>query len=234
MSDELLRALGRVQREDDAAGLPSGAELSESLTSPIDDTEAASLLDDVFAAVDAQHSEADETEAPPTEVVELAPRRARVWVALAVAVAAAALLWVVARPSTQMIPEYSAVSIAGGPAEVRGSDASVQSTLALTAPGDVVDWRFAPATPNPAVDVGILVRSSDGDTRFVEVESAEVRESGAVRIHGPLDEIVALAPGEWTVDVLFAAPGGLPADAKAAAAGGDWQSHRIQVTIAAH
>lgn len=235
MSDELLKALGRTQREDDAAGQPSGDTSIESLVSPIDNEEASSLLNDVFATVDAaDESKPAEPEPEPGNVVELAPRRGRVWVAAAVAIAAAMLLWVFVRPSAPSLPAYTAVSIAGGPADVRSGDESIKTALTLTAADDPIDWRFAPAAPADGVAVAILAKSATGETRFTKVESAEIAASGSVKMHGPLDRFIALEDGVWTVDVLFATLGALPADANKAAAGGDWQSHRIQVTIAAH
>ncbi len=240
MADELLRALAEGQRKADAAEPPPIADA-------VDGDAGEGLLDDLFAELDARPP-ADDVPAPAT-VTELPRRSPTTWtaVAVAVAVAAALALWFAVRaPAAPGMPAYTAVAISGGPAAVRGEGDAVASTVTLETPSGAIDWRFAPATPvEGGVEVVLVARSADAEPVVSKATGAEIKDSGSVRLRGPLDGFIDLAPGAWTIDVVFAAKGHAPdsatdADdandengANDANDGGGWPRHTIEVIISA-
>lgn len=155
MADELLRALGKRQREEPAAAVPSETndqtmhsstardERAGDMLRPFDEGERASLLDAVFERVDAGGEAGgsdDEDEPMPgaapaeapraAEVVDLAARRSRMRVgviAIAASIAAALLLWLVVRPA--QTPDRPAVAALPEytVTQLRGGDATMRS-----------------------------------------------------------------------------------------------------------
>jgi hypothetical protein len=153
MADELLRALGKRQREEPAAAVPSetndqtmhpstaGDERAGDMLRPFDEGERASLLDAVFERLDAggEAGGADDEDEPTTvaapsadaaKVVELLPRRSRMRVgviAIAASLAAALLLWLVVRPA--QTPDRPAVAALPEYTitQLRGGDATMRS-----------------------------------------------------------------------------------------------------------
>lgn len=229
MADELLRALGRRQRE--------VAEHDSHLGDAVEGDAGEALLDGLFDALDAgAEPKADLGEQKPTaasNVTEL-PRRSSWWGVAAVGLAAAAalVLWISSRgPNVSALPTYRAVVVAGGPSEVRGAKDDVATRVELSSPTDAIDWRFSAAsTVEQDVAVGLLATSGAGDVVYSRAVAAEITDSGSVALRGPLDSFIALDPGDWTVEVLVAAADAVPDSADEAQAS-DWQRLPIEVMI---
>ncbi len=224
MSDDLLSALGREQRED----LERDDEASER---PFDADEQAAILDAVF----------DRSEPAPTEVVPLRSRRSALAGGLLTLAAAATVLWWV-WPSSEpellaKVPAYTFTELDGGIAEVRSdpgkpSDAAVPE-LQLRA-ASMIDWVLTPAESiQSPIGVALLARSDAGSTRFVPRLAVEVSPHGALRLRGRLDEHVALTPGSWTVTLFIAPPEQLPSEADAVDEPERWRSLSLRAIIVA-
>lgn len=261
MSDDLLPALGRKQREDLDAGASLGLAPQrgtgledDALTRPFDDDERAAILDAMFERVDqvdrvdrVDRVEAAATVSPsprPSNVVELAARRRGVLIGSVLAVAAAAtLVWWVgsgAGPEHELVasvPAYTFTQLGGGIAEQRSEPHEVDAAmpeLRLRADSNI-DWVLTPAKPTQApIGVALLARSDAGATLFVPRLEAQISEQGAVRLRGPLDQHVTLAVGHWTLTLFVAGPDELPTDAGIASDdAGPWQNLALRVIIVA-
>lgn len=229
MADELLEALAKRQRESDAKDPPIPLDAFEGDAGD-------ALLDDLFGELD---EKAGQTPAPsatvevPSNVTTLPNRRSAAWAAagIAVAVAAALLLWLAKPSPATELPGYSAVSLAGGPAAVRGDHEDVPEAIELGRPDDSIDWRFSPAVPvEGEVEVVLSARLATGERVFAAVPNPTVSSSGSVRLRGPLNGFIELGEGHWTVEVIFARPGHAPASAEEAK-GDDWPRLPIEVII---
>jgi hypothetical protein len=257
MSDDLLSAFGRKQREDldHLDRLDHGVESAlpeDELSRPFDEDERASILDAVFDRVEEVATVSPSPEvAPigsgpaPSNVIELAPRRRGALIGSLLAVAAAATLvwwgWPESGSERQLVasvPAYAFTQLGGGIAEKRSapdasSDAAVPE-LKLRADSNI-DWVLTPAKPtSDPIGVALLARSDAGPTQFVAQLEVTVSEQGAVRLRGPLDQHVALAEGQWTLTLFIAGPEELPRDAGIASEGaGPWQNLTLRVIIVA-
>jgi len=234
MADELLEALAQRQREADAAKPPI----------PLDDFEGEAgdaLLGEMFGELDdkaGQNAALSEgpppqTEAAPDNVTALPKRSPAVWAGAGILIAAAAamVLWLAMPSSEDPLPAYGAVSIAGGPAAVRGEHEDVPEVLKLGRPSDNIEWRFAPATSVKAdIEVVLSARRADGERVFATVPNPAVTPTGSVQLRGPLDAFIELGRGHWTVEVLFARSGHAPGSAEEAMQG-DWPRLTIKVII---
>jgi hypothetical protein len=200
---ELLRALGRAQQRDEEDAMntattgeqTNGAELQR----PLDDRERAAVLDGMFEEIDRKAA-----------VVPPASRGRNRWIAIvgaAVAIAAALVLWIAwPRGSTIELPRYAITELRGGAAEVRSDPRALDRTLVLRR-GDPIAVVVTPERPGTAALSIWLLAHGGGEPVMAKVD-AMVASSGAVKIEGPIDRWLTLAPGEWTIDVLVA-----PADA---------------------
>lgn len=231
MADELLRALGKRQRELDEGPSP--------LADAVGGDAGEALLDDLFGALDAKASKPAEAESKPDNVAtvtELPRRRSALWATAAVVLAAAAalVLWFGTRaPDLPALPTYTAVAIAGGPASVRGDHDAVAAKLQLLSPSDNVRLEYAAAAPvKQSLAVSLLARPASGDPIFATASAAEISPSGSVRLQGPLSRFIQLEPGSWTVEVIITPAEAAPTSAEDAAQGG-WQRLPIEVIIAA-
>lgn len=226
MADELLHALGKRQREQDASE-PEHADAVEG-----DAGEA--LLDGLFEALDEPSAPAQDPAPPNENVVELPGRRTPMWTAVAVMLAAAAalVLWFSRPAPTPTLPEYRAVSISGGSAQVRGDHDDVADVVELRSPSDRVKFEFSAAKPvRDAVSVSLLARPATGAAVFATLHDLELSKSGSFRLNGPLDRFISLSEGRWTLEVVVAPAGHAPTSAEEASSG-DWQRVVIDVIIA--
>ena len=240
MSDDLLKALGRQQRADlERGGEPSSAD-DDDASSPFDERERADLLDAVFARVDETAPAGSESD----KVIPLAGRRRAPLIASVLAVAAAATLvwWAWPEPGPEhgpiaQVPEYTFTQLEGGIAEQRsdntdGLDGPVPE-LELR-PDSVIKWGLTPAEPTKdPIAVALLARSTGGETRFVAPIEAQISEFGGVRIRGPLDELVALTPGQWTITLFVAPLEQLPTDANDTEGDARWRTLTLRAIIVA-
>lgn len=250
MADDLLRALGRRQRE--APESEDRSEAEDAMLRPFDEGERASLLDAVFERLDAEASEdardaAPEVEAAPRpsdEIVDLAARRARRGVAIiavAASLAAALLLWLALRPPSprdgdpiarSSLPTYAVTRLQGGDASVRSRPDGPPSRVELR-PGAEIDWIITPGEPvSGPLGVAIRAQPRGGAAVFV-TPLVEISPEGVVRLRGPIEGLGPTAPGVWTLDVLIGRPAELPRSAEAAADEGGWPRVRVEVTIVA-
>lgn len=218
MDDELLRALGRTQRRGapspppmpDAPPSPSPA---PELLAPFDTAERDALLDAVFAKVD---GDAATPEVTPIVAAKRSHARSLGLVAIAVAIAAALVLWV-ARPSDTgaALPSYALTELRGGAATVRAEPGDTDREL-LLARGERIELTLTPAQPTTAPLVVDLVARSPGHADVTARVPAQVTASGAVRLAGPLDDFIALEPGAWQLWVVLSPAAAAPRDAIAA------------------
>ncbi|MBK8713971.1 MAG: hypothetical protein IPN32_04435 [Deltaproteobacteria bacterium] len=217
MDDELLRALARTQRRGNApdTSMPDAQPLpipAPELIAPFDSAERDALLDAVFAEVDGDTAAAQVT--PITAAPKATRGRAVGLVAVALAIAAVLVLWL-ARPggSVAPLPSYELTELRGGAATVRAEPGDVDRELAL-APGDRIEVTLTPAAPSTAAMVVDLVAQSPGRADVTARVPAQVSPSGAVRVSGPLDALVALEPGAWQIWVVLSPADAAPGDAR--------------------
>ncbi|PRQ09753.1 hypothetical protein [Enhygromyxa salina] len=177
MTDELLHALGRHQRED-LSTAPEHVE--DERSRPLSDDERATILaamDDMFAGLDASPAGSAPTgprpevapevasepdlEPAPGRVIELAPRRRSVAVIVAVLVSAAAavaLVWLgvsggpdaTGDQQLARVPDYEITQLRGGAASQRSDpdQPADPGTPSLTLRADdEIDWVFTPSEP---------------------------------------------------------------------------------------
>jgi hypothetical protein len=237
MADELLRALGRRERTPVESPMPGHAETNDAILRPFDTEEREALLDAVIARL--ADGDASKANNPPAPVVEIATARKRsssIVVASVLALIAASLvLWLSTRsPSGPVdeLPRYAFTLARGGDASVR-SETDPDEELELRA-DDSIEWVVTPDEPHRSpIAVALLAEPVGGFATLVAVPAATVSPSGAVRLEGPLDRFVELAPGSWNIAVLVAAEGALPKDAAEAGGSGDgrWQRADLRVMI---
>ncbi len=232
MDDDLLRALGRHQRED--LEVPSAA------SEPPSERDADALLDAVFARVDAGQV------GPPVElapVIDLAARRRQLTMGIVLALAAALVLGLGLvvlvgqgrndAPQVASLPSYATSELRGGPALTRSDERP--SELSMTA-SDQLDWIITPAqAPAHALELGLLIEpaGAPADARWITKVPATITESGVIRIRAPLAELAPLEPGEYAITLIIAAQGGLPSDREAARTREDVQRVAIRITVTA-
>lgn len=259
MADELLRALGRRQRQepspdaaraDDRAMQPSSATDTEVYADPMlrafDATERAKLLDAVFERLDAEGaSETPEHASGPApdpgNVVSLRDRRPATRVALVALVAtlaAALLVWLAMRPpasstddTVAALPGYVVTQLRGGDATMRSEPSQPPSSIELS-PGRTIDWIFTPRTPvDGALGVAVLATPQSGSPVLTRPSDVSISPEGVVRLRGPIDALGAANAGRYTVEVLVGRPDTLPSTPERAAAHGPWSRVTVEVTI---
>lgn len=235
MADELLKALGQLQRRQQAERTRDGPD-----PPTLDATDQASILAAVLG------------DAPPAAIVKASEpggatvvpltraRTRRGWLAGIGSLAAAAALFLVLRTGDGdagiALPAYDLVQ-AGGEASVRGSQPTSTGPLILRA-DTAIDWRLAPvrAAEGP---VGLrLIASQAEDRRWIAVDPAlAVSADGVLRLRGRAGAWLGLPPGVWTLTFVIARPDQLPIDLPAFVQGRDrsaergWQLQQVQVQI---
>lgn len=241
MDDELLRALGRSQREDleappDAA--PADPRWDE-LLEPFDDDTREQLLDAVFEQVAATTSPTRERE--PAPVIDLSARRRWSVVGLLISAAAAVGLGIwwardttnPTRDAVALLPDYTTSSLHGGQASQRSDPRDSVEALRMRST-EAIDWVVTPAEPiRESITVALLAEPTSGPALFVAKLDAQISESGAVRLRGPLDRFVALTPGSWTLTLLIAGSDQPPAELAElnTEASATWQRVSVRVNI---
>lgn len=240
MDDEILGPLGRAQRHDeDAMNAEPGT--VGSLHRPLDAQERARVLDGLLQRLDGERglatSEPAATSKPPAKAVPLAPvreRRGARWAGvtmLALALAAALVLWIGRRDATVQLPGYAITALEGGAADVRSDPRALDRTV-VVGRGDAITVVVTPDRPAPA-GLGVwLVARGAGPAQLVRVDAA-IAPSGAVKFEGPLDRWLTLAPGEWTIEVVVGPADRAPVDADAAQRDPQLRRASFQVRFAA-
>jgi len=199
LSEEERRELERLAEED-----PSTAETYEAFK-PLD----AGAKERIAARLERQLAEepAQEAAPPPARVVPISSSRR--WrglaPALAAMAAAAAVLVVVLPRQGPPLPAY---------------------TLALSSEQGVRSGAPGPEVPRlgPGSQLDLLLRPEQAVEGPVEVRAFLLRPGearawnpplerspeGAVRIRGPVETLLSIPPGEWTLAVAVGRPGALP------------------------
>ncbi|MCH9686363.1 MAG: hypothetical protein K0V04_33330 [Deltaproteobacteria bacterium] len=219
MSDELLQALGERQRTEIAAS--DRGEGPSDLVRPLSGTERGAVLDAAFAMLD----EPEATPSSPNPVVELqTSRRTPLLIAATVlAVAAAVLLWwnlggrePVGSQQLAALPAYAITRLQAGNALDRAADAPVPREIELAA-DQRIETVITPARPvRTPVTLVVAARSDAGEMKLARPERGfEVSSVGAIRIDAPLDQLLPLALGSWSLALLVGSPGALPRDVEA-------------------
>ncbi|HSP78024.1 MAG TPA: hypothetical protein VLQ93_05820, partial [Myxococcaceae bacterium] len=234
MSDKLLEELGRVARERQHAERldPRWESLAEGELSDAEREELERLAREEPAAAEAYEAfrplEAEIRErivarveqelasatagSPSAQVVPLVrPRRTRVLLPMLSALAAAVALFVVASPGdVPPVPAY-ALSLSGEQtvrSEVPGPE------VARLGPGSRLELILRPEREvEGAVEVrAFLLRPGEARRWTPPMEHSP---EGAVRIHGPVEELLPIPPGEWTLALAVGRPGTLPEEPEA-------------------
>lgn len=242
MDDELLRALGRAQRNPAAMQTTaphdsaSPAPVRDDLTRPLDSAERALVLDALFAEIDVQRDPGP-AETPVVPAPEIRSRsRARLAgvIGAVVAIAAALVLWLGRPPASYAeLPSYAMTELQGGVSAVRSDPSALDRVLDMR-PGGKIQLVMTPAVPSKEPLVVDLVAQQEGaEDRMVRV-TPEVSPSGAVRLTGVLTDLIALEPGPWTITVVVSPAAAAPDDPEAAlsAAAGRRASFRIELRAA--
>lgn len=228
MSDKLLRELGRVARErqqaesrderwesltqgtlseDERRALeelarqePSAAEAHEAYR-PLD----AAARERIAARLEQQLAAEPAPEKPPAAV--LVPRRPwrRLVPALAALAAAAAVLLLVLPRQAPPLPGY-ALSLSSEQAVRAGTP---EPEVPRLGPGSQLDVLLRPETAvEGPVDVrAFLIRRGEARSWTPPLERSP---EGAVRIRGPVEALLPVPPGEWTLAIAVGRPGTLP------------------------
>jgi hypothetical protein len=239
MADELLRALGRRERAPVESPMSSHAETHDAISRPFDTGEREALLDSVMARL--SDGAASKTDEPPAPVVEIASARKRSGTTIVVAgvlalIAASLVLWLSTQPPSgpvDALPHYAFTLARGGDASMRSAP-EPDEELELHA-NDPIEFVVTPDEPHrSAIAVALLAEPVGGHGTLVPVTAdATISPSGAVRLEGPLDRFVELAPGSWNLAVIVAPEGALPKDAEEARGPSDgrWQRAELRVMI---
>jgi len=173
-----------------------------------------------------------EAEAGGVPPVDLAARRAqrRRWgvgggVALAAA-AAVLLTWGGGRPSGTEgsasaerlpLPSFSLVVRNETVSEVRSADASDAAGPDRYRPDSSVHWMVQPEGPVAGVlELAAIVRDDAGGACLARPAVARASETGVLEVRGTVEEVLGLTAGHWTVELVVARAGALPADAPGA------------------
>lgn len=237
MSDKLLLELGRVARERQQAEARDERweSLTEGTLSEADRKELERLAQEdptageayeAFKPLDAaareriaarlerelsaeSPKEAPKETMPPAQVVPLAPRRRpRMIVPVVAAMAAAAAVFLLVSPrGGRPLPGYT-LSLSSEQ-EVRSGAAEAE--VPRLGPGSLIDLILRPeqAVTEPVEVRAFLLRPGEAQAWTPPMErSAE----GAVRIHGPVESLLSISPGEWTLAIAVGRPGTLPTD----------------------
>lgn len=216
------------------------AETHDAILRPFDTGEREALLDAVMARL--SDGDASKTDNPPapTPVVEIASARKRSGTTIMVAgvlalIAASLVLWLATRPPSgpvDALPHYAFTVVRGGDASTR-SATELDEELELHA-HDAIEFVVTPDEPHRSpIAVALVAEPVGGHATLVTVPEATISSSGAVRLEGPLDGFVKLAPGSWKIAVIVAPEGALPKDATEARGPGDgrWQRAELRVMI---
>jgi len=256
MADELLRALGREQKRPAAASQETDLDASTDTQEPdamlrrFDDDERAALLDSVFDAVDAKveqdsedskDSEDSSESAESAKVVAIESRRpGRMWLAVALAAAAAILLAFLLRgsstpvdepPRIASLPAYQVTKLRGGVAKVRDRPDAPPKEVELTADSPL-DWELAPDRPVREPVGLVILATSDGGAKTI-VPEVDVSPEGVVRLHGPASSRLPLPAGRWKLELVVVPKTALvePSDSEAADLDARWNRHLVWATI---
>lgn len=227
MADELLNALGRLEREQRAAAAQRD---DDPLVRPLAADEREALLNGVLGRLQTPASAAS-----PSNVVALAPRRRARWLAGLGSLAAAAAVAIVllrggGEPALDL-PAYALVR--GGDAASRSHDSPPSPAPLRLRADSPVDLVLAPATPVAGpVDVRLVASQGGGNSRWISGD-ATVSSDGVVRLRG--QAAWGLTPGRWQLAVIVGRPDRLPADLaaweRAAAGAPDWQVVSLELEV---
>jgi hypothetical protein len=216
---------------------------TDDLLRPFDEREREAVLDGVMARLGKGATPASPQPVVDPPLVDLqerrSPRPSIVVLAVALAAAAALVLWFVMQPPSPApgsevasLPKYAFTELRGGIAKTRSGD-ETPAEVQLRA-DETIDWVVTPAAPvRSEVELALLAEPDEGEARLVPLPDVRVSKSGAVRIEGRLSDFVELTPGGWTLSVLITAPGELPETVEEArgAPEGRWRVARARAII---
>lgn len=230
MADELLRALGKRQKDaDESMNAPApqagseGAPVDAEATRPFDGEERAELLDAVFAEVDAVAGEAD-APAPPVDLAARRAARGRTLVAAAIAVAAAVLLFLFLRgdaqdpgaPEIAKLPDYALTELRGAKATTRDDPDAPPTEVALDSDATLEVVLTPAKAVRESVTLVVIATRSGEDSRLLEAAGVVVTEQGAIRWQGTVDTELGLQPGQWSLEFVVVPAGSVPKTVEAA------------------
>jgi hypothetical protein len=205
LSEADRKELERLAREDPAAGeayeafKPLDAAARERMTARLERE----------LAAEAPKEASKPVAPPPAKVIPLAPRRRLLAVVPAVAAmaAAAAVFLVVFPRGGPPLPGY-ALSLSSEQ-EVRSG--APEAEVPRLGPGSLIDLILRPeqAVTEPVEVRAFLLRPGEARAWTPPMERSS---EGAVRIHGSVESLLSIPPGEWTLAIAVGRPGTLPTD----------------------
>jgi hypothetical protein len=206
MSDDLLKALAKVAREERAAADAEAEDV------PVFDEVARARM--VKGALDELGPK--RAERAPEKTATRSPFGARtIAMVSAIAIAAAILLFFGLRKDT--LPPY-ALSVQGGTSEWRGEDAAPRDRIVVRGDG-AIEVLVRPDTPVSRAIQARAFATREGIEKSLPVV---ISAQGVVRIAGRADELLGAArgptPEEWKVVVVVGEVGEVPASLAAALA----------------
>ncbi len=242
--DDLLKALGRLGREDresEASALDErwdalaagelSAEEVRALEREAEESEEAARAWAAFQplgadrrravldAARAAHDAAGREEAGTSPTVRpfrprSVTRRAMRWLPAAALVAASLVLLLRTPAEVAPLPGY-VLEIQGTAREVRGAgDATPAPEVLRLAPGSRLRLGLAPEVAVDGPVEAAVYLGSTGALRRLEEAGLEVAESGSVRLLGTVGRDLDLPAGAAELVVVIARPGGLPSAAE--------------------
>lgn len=192
--DELLEALGELARErEEAFERQQSASGAPEAATVLSEASRASILDRARLSI-------TPAAAAESNVIPL-PRR-RLWLAGAAALAAAAAVVFIVWPSPQALPELPGYRIALGEGEQAMRGGTADGAPVRLGPGSQLVVTLTPASSVPSRPVVHTFLGRDGDVRPWPVKP-RVAEGGAVRIAGPVDELLPAEPGPYEIIALL-------------------------------
>lgn len=131
------------------------------------------------------------------------PAHGRWGTVVALALAASLVLvvrWAAAPDAAPSLPPYEELMFETGLHQVRG-DAPAEDVPVVDGQASVT-WRFGPQTET-TIAVALRIHAVGPQVRCLAVtEGQRIMPSGAIELQGPVDQVLGLGPGEWSLTVL--------------------------------
>ncbi|MEM9458878.1 MAG: hypothetical protein AAGF11_32165 [Myxococcota bacterium] len=135
------------------------------------------------------------------------PARGRWGPVVAIVLAASLVLvvwWTATPDAVPSLPRYHERMFETGLHQVRG-DAPSEDVPVVDGQASVT-WRFGPQTET-TLAVALRIHAVGPQVRCLAVtEGQRIMPSGAIELHGTVDQVLGLGPGQWSLTVLVGPP----------------------------
>jgi hypothetical protein len=194
--DELLKALGRVGREERTAAD------ADAKNAPVFDE----MTRERMAKRALEELGAQKTEARPASTSTSTSRIPRAVIFSALALAAAVALFIGFRRTS--LPPYT-LSVQGGTSEWRGEDASSSrdKDRIVVRADSAIEILLRPDSPVTERVQARAFAVSTNVEKALPIEAISISAQGVVRVAGRADELLAPEPREWTVVIIVVGDG---------------------------